>query len=234
MEIQIWSDIACPWCWVGKKHIEIALADFDPKVRVVWRAFELNPQAPTTSSGPVDYAQRLADKYRMGRRDAQGFIDRMTQAGRDVGVDMRFDRIRPCNTFNAHRLLAWAHDLGDRGALKEHLFAAYLSEGRDLNDAGTLGQLVSEAGLDGEQAVKVLADGSFGDEVRGDQAEAQRLGITGVPFFVFGHGLTASGAQTPAVLRRALIEALSRHAAESSSSSTDGSSPAACDVDGCA
>ena len=207
MKIEVWSDVACPWCWVGKKHLEKALADFDTETEVTWRAFELNPQAPATSSEPVDYAARLAAKYRMDRRDAQAFIDRMTEAGRQAGIVFRFDRIRPCNTFKAHQLLAWADSLGHQDALKERLFLAYMNEGHDLNNTTTLGALAAEAGLDTDQAVAVLANGDYADHVRADQGRARELGITGVPFFVLGPGIAASGAQPPDVLLRALSRA---------------------------
>ena len=232
MNVEIWSDIACPWCWVGKKNLELALADFDHEVRIEWRAFELNPQAPATPAQPVDYAERLATKYGMPRRDAQAFIDRMTEAGRGVGVDFRFDRIRPCNTFRAHRLLAWAKTLGRQNVLKERLFLAYMTRGSDLNDLGTLGELAVEAGLDAEEATGVLVTEAFTDEVRSDQARARKLGITGVPFFVFGPGLVASGAQPPAMLRGALGQALLLREPEPSSSPATVAS-AVCGPDGC-
>lgn len=232
MQLQIWSDIACPWCWVGKKHIETAIARFDQSVEVHWRAFELNPQAPTTSPQKVDYVARLASKYGMGRADAQAFIDRMTQAGRQVGVDFRFDRIRPCNTFNAHRLLAWAHKAGHQMALKERMFEAYMSLGLDLNDNATLSQLASQAGLPADDAAAVLRNGSFADEVRAEQAEARRLGITGVPFFVFGPGIAASGAQPPEVLHNALVHTHSAQMAQSTAASAEPAGDT-CGVDGC-
>lgn len=232
MELQVWSDIACPWCWVGKKHLEAALTELGNDVEVVWRAFELNPAAPATPPRAVDYAERLAAKYGMGRPQAQAFIDRMTQAGAEAGVDMRFDRIRPCNTFNAHRLLAWARSLGHQDALKERLFKAYLNEGLDLSDVNTLSRLASKVGLDLDDAAAVLGTDAFSDDVRSDQAEARRLGIQGVPFFYFGPGIVASGAQPPEVLRGAYLEAQRRQAAESNTSPADSAAPV-CGVDGC-
>lgn len=220
--VEIWSDIACPWCWVGKKNLKAAMAGFEEAVDVVWRAFELNPQAPATAPHPVDYVERLASKYRMSRQEAQAFIDRMTDAGREKGVEMRFDRIRPCNTFNAHRLLSWAREFVLQDALKERMFLAYLNEGQDLADAGTLARLASEVGLKADEAAAVLASEAHRDEVLADQRRARELGITGVPFFLFGPGLTAAGAQPPAVLRNALLSAPS---VEVSSES--------CAVDGC-
>ncbi len=235
MQLQIWSDIACPWCWVGKKNLEAALAQFDHPAQVVWRAFELNPEAPATPPQPVDYVGRLASKYGMGRQDAQAFIDRMTQAGKSVGVDFRFDRIRPCNTFQAHRLLAWAHTLGPgrQDALKERFFEAYMHQGLDLNDPDTLSRLASEVGLDADAATAVLGDGSFADEVRADQTTARALGITGVPFFVFGPGIAASGAQPPATLLDALKQAHKLQTTEAAASSTVDGAPGVCGVDGC-
>lgn len=232
MQLQIWSDIACPWCWVGKKHMEAAMASFDGDVQVVWRAFELNPHAPATSPESVDYAERLASKYGMSRQDAQGFIDRMTQAGRNVGAEFRFDRIRPGNTFNAHRLLAWAHGLGRQDALKERMFKAYMNEGRDLNDTATLSRLAADVGLDADDAAAVLTNGSFADAVRADQADARELGITGVPFFVFGPGIAASGAQPPDVLRDALEHAHKIHGAADTAAAADAAA-GSCGVDGC-
>ncbi len=231
MNIEIWSDIACPWCWVGKKNLEAALEGFDHEVRVEWRAFELHPQAPATPPQPVDYAGRLATKYGMPRHDAQAFIDRMSEAGRAVGIDFRFDRIRPCNTFRAHRLLAWAKTLGQQSPLKERLFLAYMTEGADLNDVGTLAELAAEVGLDAEEAAGALRTDSYADEVRADQARARDLGITGVPFFVFAPGLVASGAQPPATLRGALAQARQLTTPEPSSASTP--TPDVCGPDGC-
>jgi len=219
-KIEIWSDIACPWCWVGKKHIEAALEDVDAEVRVVWRAFELNPQAPATPAQPVDYAERLALKYGMGRDQAQAFIDRMTAAGADQGAEFRFDRIRPSNTFNAHRLLSWAGDFDLQNSLKERLFRAYMNEGLDVNDAETLCTLAAEVGLNAADAAEILASNAHSQAVRADKARAAELGITGVPFFVFGPGITASGAQPPEVLREALEQARRLDAAQGSATDT--------------
>ncbi len=229
-KIEVWSDIACPWCWVGKKHIEAALADFDAEVSVVWRAFELNPQAPATPPHPVDYAERLALKYGMSRDQAQAFIDRMTAAGADQGAEFRFDRIRPSNTFNAHRLLSWAGDFDLQNALKERLFLAYMNEGLDVNDADTLCTLAAEVGLNAEDAAEILASDAHSQAVRADKARAAELGITGVPFFVFGPGITASGAQPPEVLREALDHA--RRLGADQGSTTEATS-GTCSVDGC-
>lgn len=208
--IDVWSDIACPWCWVGKRHLEQALrGSFDVEVAVRWHAFELNPDAPREAPESVDYVERLALKYGTSREEAQEMIDRMVATGRSAGLELRFDRIRPSSTFDAHRLLAWARGSGRATALKERLFSAYLHEGRPISDRDQLAALAGEIGLDPEAARALLEDDGFAAEVRADEETATRLGITGVPFFVFGRRLAVSGAQPAPVLVEAMERALS-------------------------
>ena len=211
IEIDIWSDIACPWCWIGKRSLDAALVGLEHAVTLRWRAFELNPEAPRTAPLQVDYVARLADKYAVSRAEAEGFVERMVGAGRDRGIEIRFDRIRPGNTFDAHRLLAHARTKGMQTALKERLFSAYLSEGRAICELDTLRELASDIGLDSDGVATLLLSDDHADEVRADQALAQRLGINGVPCFVFPQlqqGL--SGAQPPDVLRAAIERAASQ------------------------
>lgn len=210
LSIDIWSDIACPWCWVGKRHLEAAVAAAGLAIDRRWRAFELDPEAPRDAPESVDYAQRLADKYRSSRQEAQEMIDRMVETGRAAGVEMRFDRIRPARTFDAHRLLAWARDAGDlQDALGERLFEAYLGEGRAVSDPETLAALAEEVGLDGSAAAELLRSDRHADTVRAEERQAARMGITSVPTFVFGERMAVTGAQPPAVLREAIEQAAS-------------------------
>jgi predicted DsbA family dithiol-disulfide isomerase len=209
LKMEIWSDIACPWCWVGKRGLDRAIEQFESEVSVRWRAFELNPQAPLGGPGPVDYAQRLADKYGTGRDEAQQMIDRMVATGRERGLDIRFDRVRPTNTFDAHRLLAWAADSGNQTALKEALFNAYLHEGLLISDREILAGLAEKVGLEREQATGILLGDEWSTEVRADEQLARQIGISGVPCFVFPQvrrGL--SGAQPVDVLLQAMNQAL--------------------------
>ncbi|MCB1598645.1 MAG: DsbA family oxidoreductase [Xanthomonadales bacterium] len=208
VEIEIWSDIACPWCWVGKRSLEQAIERSPHPVSLRWRAFELNPQAPMEAPEQVDYAARLAEKYGKTRAEGEGFIARMVQAGRDRGLDLRFDRIRPSNTFDAHRLLALAHEQGVQSELKERLFRAYLHEGRAISDHATLRALGVECGLAEEQVQSLLSGNAFADEVRADEELARRMGISGVPCFVFPQLREGvSGAQPPEVLGEAIARA---------------------------
>jgi predicted DsbA family dithiol-disulfide isomerase len=201
MHVEIWSDIACPWCYVGKRRFEAALAAFEHRdeVRVTWRSFELDPHAPSERRG--DRAARLAEKYGMSREQAIAMQDHMTEVAAGEGLDFRFDVARGGNTFDAHRLLHLAATHGVQDALKERLFRAYLTEGELISDPEVLGRLGLEAGLPQEELRDVLAGDRYAAEVRGDEQTAAALGIMAVPFFVVDRALGASGAQPPEVLR---------------------------------
>jgi predicted DsbA family dithiol-disulfide isomerase len=207
MHVEIWSDVVCPWCYVGKRRFERALSRFAhaDQVRVVWRSFELQPGAP--AGYDVDYATRLAGKYRVSAADAQAMIDRMTAAGAGEGLDLRFDRARPGNTFDAHRLLHHAAARGVQDAAKERLLAATFTEGRPIGDRGALVELAVEAGLDGAEVQAVLDGDGHADAVRADEAQAARHGISAVPFFVVDGTYGVAGAQPADVLLSVLEEA---------------------------
>ncbi len=208
LRIDIWSDIACPWCYVGKRRLEAALQqEGAPPVEIVWRSFELDPSAPKISPTEPPYADRLAKKYGTTPARAGEMIQRMTQVAATDGLDMRFDRIRPGNTFDAHRLLHLAKSRGLQGALEERLFRAYLTEGEALGDPAVLERLGIDVGLDAQEVRDVLGSDRYAGDVRGDQAQARELGITGVPFFVIGGKYGVSGAQSAEVLGSALQRA---------------------------
>ena len=193
MQVEIWSDVVCPWCYIGKRNLEAALEGFEHRddVEVVWRAFELDPGAPAHREGP--YAERLARKYRTSVDEAQGMIDRMTGAGAAVGLDMRFDLAQPGNTFDAHRVIHLAAARGVQDAMKERLLRATFTEGEAIGDRAVLVRLAVDVGLDAAEVEEALASGAFADEVRGEEAEAATLEITGVPFFVVDRAVAVSG-----------------------------------------
>ena len=213
----MWSDVVCPWCYIGKRRLEEALGRFGHRdeIEVVWRSFELDPSAPRTREG--DYAGRLASKYHIPVGEAEAMIDRMTRVGEDEGVDMRFDLARPGNTFDAHRLLHLASaaggDVQDR--LKERLMAATFTEGQPIGDRDTLVRLAAEVGLDEEEARGVLASDAYAADVRADEAQARAFGIDAVPFFVLDRRIGLPGAQPADVLLEALEQAWA-HAHEQS------------------
>ena len=211
LHIDIWSDIACPWCHVGKRRLEAALARFPHRdaVEIVWRAFELDPSAPRTIDLSVSYAARLAKKYGSSVADAEAMIARMTEVARQDGLDFHFERIRPGNTFDAHRVLHLAAERGVQDAVKERFLRAYLGEGEPIGDPETLVRLAAEAGLDPEEVRATLAGDAHARDVRADEEEAREIGVRGVPFFVLAGRWAISGAQPPDLFLRALTQAWS-------------------------
>lgn len=232
LRIDVWSDIACPWCYVGKRRLEAALGQFPHRgrVEVFWRAFELDPAAPRELDASISYPERLARKYATTVAQAQGMMDRMTAVAAEDGLDFRFDRVRPGNTFDAHRLLHLASAHGLQDALKERLLRAYLTEGEPIGDATVLVRLASEVGLDADRAQAVLSSDEYGGEVREDEARAAELGISGVPFFVFASRYGVSGAQPAEVLRGVLDRVWQERTGIETVDGTDG---AACGPEGC-
>ncbi|WP_288404056.1 DsbA family oxidoreductase [uncultured Deinococcus sp.] len=204
IRVDIWSDIACPWCYVGKRRFESALGQFGhaENVEVVWHSFELDPSAPVRS--PVSMRDGLARKYGRSPAQAQEMMDHMTGVAAQDGLDYHFDRTQITNTFQAHQLLHLAAEKGLQDALKERLMRAYLTEGEFLGDPEVLVRLATEAGLDGAEARAALSGGDYAQAVRQDEAQAQALGISGVPFFVLGGKYGVNGAQSPEVLLGAL------------------------------
>jgi predicted DsbA family dithiol-disulfide isomerase len=208
LRIDIWSDIACPWCYVGKRRLERALASFPERaaVDVVWRAFELNPAAPVRESNETSYAARLARKYGSSVAEAQSRINQLVAVAREDGVNMDFEHIIPGNTFDAHRVLHFAHEQGLQDAVKERFLRGYLTEGEAIGERDVVARLAVDAGLDSERVSALLASDTHASDVRADEAEAQRLGIHGVPFFVIGR-YALSGAQPAELFSRALGQA---------------------------
>jgi predicted DsbA family dithiol-disulfide isomerase len=206
MRVEIWSDIVCPWCFVGKRRFEAALARFDHRdeVEVVWRSFELDPGAPVEREGR--YTARLAAKYGISESAAEEMVERMTRAGDDAGADIRFDRARPGNTFDAHRLIHLALERGVQDEVKERLLAATFTDGRPIGRPETLVEVAVEAGLDGEEVRAMLAGDRFADQVRADERQARALGITAVPFFVIDRAYGVPGAQPADVLLDVLCQ----------------------------
>jgi predicted DsbA family dithiol-disulfide isomerase len=195
VHVEIWSDIACPWCYVGKRRFERALADFPHRdeVRVTWRSFELDPSAPLERPGTRD--EQLAGKYGMSLEQARAMHAQMTEMAAADGIGFRFDIARSGSTFDAHRLvhLAAAHALGD--AMKERLMRAYQGEGELVGDRDTLRRLALEVGVPEDAVDELLAGDAYAADVRADEQTAAQLGINAVPFFVVDRALAVSGAQ---------------------------------------
>jgi predicted DsbA family dithiol-disulfide isomerase len=243
LRIDVWSDVACPWCYVGKRRLETALKQFPHResVDVIWRAFELDPAAARELDTLVPYAQRLATKYDVPVTEAQGMIDRMIGVAKEDGLEFRFDRIRPGNTFDAHRVIHFARASGKPNAMdamKERLLLAYMSEGESIGNTETLARLAGEAGLDATAVSAMLKTDAHHDAVRADEDEARKIGIRGVPFFVLDAKLAVSGAQPAAVLLGALAQAwdarLARATPSAAAASATADDGATCGPEGCA
>jgi predicted DsbA family dithiol-disulfide isomerase len=207
VDVEIWSDVVCPWCYVGKRQFEEALGRFShgDEVSVTWRSFELDPSSPAEVGMSMDHI--LERKYGMSAEQAQAANRQMTSLAASVGLEYHLDQARAGNTFDAHRLihLAATHGLG--GPMKERLLAAYFTEGRSVGDHTTLVELAAETGLDETEVNEMLAGDAFSSDVRADEARATALGATGVPFFVIDETYGVAGAQGADALLGALERA---------------------------
>lgn len=234
LHVDIWSDIACPWCYVGKRRLEAALARFPHRdsVEITWRAFELDPSAKRVRDPEVSYAERLAKKYGAPVAKAEAMIQHMTDVAAADGLAFHFEKVRPGNTFDAHRVIHLAAERGVQDAVKERLLRGYMTEGEAIGEPEVLARLAGEAGLDPDEVRGVLASDTFAAEVRADEAEARELGITGVPFFAFAGRYGVSGAQPVEPLLRVLQQAWDELAEQPAAAAF--AEGAACGPDGCA
>jgi predicted DsbA family dithiol-disulfide isomerase len=209
MLVDIWSDVVCPWCYVGKRRFEAALEGFEHRdeVQVHWHSFELDPSAGPASELPG--AERLAAKYGMSVEEARARHTQLEDLAAGEGLEYHLDRTRGGNSFDAHRLHQLAIDRGLSDAVMERLMRGYFTEGEPIGDPEVLVRLVTEAGLDAGEARAVLASDRYAEEVRADEHTAARLGVRGVPFFVLGRRYGVSGAQTADVMLEALEKAWS-------------------------
>ena len=233
MRVEIWSDVVCPWCYVGKRNFEAALAQFEHRddVEVIWRAFELDPSAPTEREG--DYASHLARKYGMSVAQAEKMIETMTATGAKAGVVLDFGKARPGNTFDAHRLIHLAGERGVQDAVKERLLRATFTDGEPIGDRDVLGRLAVEAGLEKDEAAAVLGSDAYAAEVRAEENLALDFGISAVPFFVIDRIFGIPGAQPPDVILRALQRAWEKSARPLELAGDVAGAPG-CDGDSCA
>jgi predicted DsbA family dithiol-disulfide isomerase len=228
VEVEIWSDIACPWCYVGKRRFEAALAQFEHRdeVRVTWRSFELDPSAPREREG--DRAVRLAEKYGIPVERAREMEQQLTETAGGEGLEFRFDIARSGATFDGHRVVHLAREHGLQDAMKERLLRAYFSEGALIGDHETLVALGVEVGLEEDQLREVLAGDRYAQEVREDERTAAQFGISAVPTFVVDRAVGASGAHPPEALRQLLEQGWANRSPISVIAGGE-----TCDVDGC-
>lgn len=207
MQVEIWSDVICPWCYIGKRRFETALANFAHResVNVTWCSFELDPNAPLQYPGTLE--EMLSHKYGVSPQEAAAMNARVTAIAREAGLEYHLARARAGNTFDAHRLLHFAagRQLGDRAT--ERIMHGYFSEELAVGDHAALARLAPEFGIAESEALALLESDAYSDAVRADEARAAGFGITGVPFFVFDEKTGISGAQPVEAFAEALQQA---------------------------
>ena len=237
MKIEIWSDVVCPWCYIGKRRLEKALEAFEHagEVDVVWRSYQLDPAAPTEPTEPTSLM--LARKYGQTPEGARQMQDRVEAVAAEEGLVYRLSETLHLNTVDAHRLIHLGHEQGGpelQGEVKEALLDAYFVRARNLADHATLREVGVEAGLDPARVDEVLAGSEFGEEVWADAERARQYGATGVPFFVVDEKYGVSGAQPVEVFTQVLDRAWSESHPRVEMVAGAGEQDAACGPDGCA
>jgi protein disulfide-isomerase len=233
LKIQIWSDIMCPFCYIGKRRIEEAVQLFEHKdaVEIEWKSFQLD--ASFIASPDDNMVEHLAEKYRKDNDWAQNMLDNMTQNARSAGLDFHFEKAVLANSLNAHRLLHLAKKYTLANDLEELLFKAYLTEGKNVNDLNTLAELGLEVGLDAEEIKQVLYSDAFANEVQEDIAAANSIGVQGVPFFVFDNKYAISGAQPAATFLKTLDKVWEEGKFEAKVTLLNTTTENSCDINGC-
>jgi predicted DsbA family dithiol-disulfide isomerase len=204
MRIDIYSDIVCPWCYVGKRRLERALTSVGSDIHVIWRPFQLNPTMPSDGMDRTTYL-----KAKFGSLEAFGRMEeQLLAAGTDEQIPFAFEKIQLTpNTFAAHRLVWHAAQQGKQDEVVENLFRAYFLEGNNIGDLKILTHVAAEAGLDRTETESFLASDKGAAEVKGEEAVGRRLGIRGVPYFILNGTISISGAQPPDIFVSALQQA---------------------------
>ncbi|PQZ89607.1 disulfide bond formation protein DsbA [Arthrobacter sp. MYb227] len=234
LSVDIYSDIACPWCFIGKRRFEKAVQalPFGEKIDVKWHAFQLDPSLPEHYDGSeLDY---LVKAKGMPEDQVAGMLQHVTAQAEAEGLSYDFEALRPANSFTALRLLALAKERGLGGEMKEALLSAHFEKGLDTGDKKTLQAIAQQVGLEATEAAEVLGGDKYADEVHNDGVRAREMGVTGVPFFIFENKYGVSGAQPTEVFEQALSQVWKEIGGESlrmmATPSTDGE---ACGPEGC-
>lgn len=204
MKVEIWSDIMCPFCYLGKKNFEKALSTFEgrDRVEIVWKSYQLMPDMKTdTGIRLIDFLERSKG---WSRSDIESMNRRIVASGKEAGIDYRFEKVVVANSFKAHNFLHYAKTEGKQNEAGEKLFLAYFTEGKNIDDAETLGEIGRALGFSADEMQKAIETSGFANEVRDDIDEAERLNVTGVPYFVFNRKYAISGAQPAEVFLETL------------------------------
>jgi len=232
MTIEIWSDVMCPFFYIGKRKFETALAQFNHRenIDIVWKSFQLAPDLKTSPNKTIH--QFLAEHKGMSLEQAKGMNDQMTQAAKQVGLQYDFDKAIPANSFNAHRFSHLAKQHGLQNDAEERLFKAYFTEGKNIDDISTLVQLGLEIGLDATEIKTVLESDQYANDVHQDIYEAQQVGVRGVPFFVLDRKYAISGAQDSETFLQAIDTSYTEWLQQHPSATIEITKGATCKADG--
>jgi predicted DsbA family dithiol-disulfide isomerase len=213
--VDVWSDVACPWCYIGKRRLETGIAQFEagdgaPQVQVTYHSYELSPDTPVDFDGSE--IEFLEQHKGLSAAQVQPMLERVRGIAEDVGLQYDFDSLQHTNTILAHELIHYGKAHGLQAETKERLLSAYFVEGRHIGRIDDLADLAAEIGMDRDDVVRSLSGHEYLNDVRADQAQAQSYGISGVPFFVIDGRLGVSGAQESATFTRALEQVQSERA----------------------
>lgn len=210
VEIEVWSDVVCPWCYIGRRRLQQALAERpDLDVTIRHRAFQLQPDVPHDHTVPT--GAYLAEKYGISEERVREMQDTVIDVARSVGLTYNLEHTLTGNTRDAHRLLLWAAEFDRQDELLEQMYAAYFTKGASLFDERSLLDLVDSVGLDPAEASRMLTSDRYAEDIRNDLSTAQQLGATGVPFFVFDRSFGIAGAQPLEIFRQTLEAAAPSH-----------------------
>lgn len=206
LHVEVWSDIVCPFCYIGKRNYEKALADFNQsaEVELEFKSFQLDPDFIQDATNKYNLTEALAKKYQRSIEEIKVMQQQITETAKSVGLDFNFDASIRFNTYNAHRIIHIAKEKGIGNQLIEALFSAYFTKGKNLGDSATLNEIAINIGLTAEDVQQALTNDSYAYKVKQDIQEAANIGISGVPFFVFNRKYGVSGAQPPQVFLETL------------------------------
>lgn len=233
-KVEVWSDIMCPFCYIGKRNYEAALSQFEDsdQIEVVWKSFQLDPTIPTPTDTSKTTLQYLSASKGMSPSQVQSMTNGVTQTAKNAGLEYHLDKTLVTNTFDAHRLIQLAKTKGLGDMAEETLFYAYFTEGKDIADHLVLQEIGEKIGLTAEEITEALTDELYAHQVKKDIQEAGQIGVRGVPFFVFDRKYAVSGAQPPEAFLQTLNKSFGEWEKENPRIKLDSVSGPACTPDG--
>ena len=232
MQVEIWSDVMCPFCYIGKRNFEAAFDQFAnaKNIEVIWKSFQLDPSLPEKEV--LDHEQYLVERKGFSKEQVKGMLNQVTQTARNAGLDYHFDKVITVNSFNAHRLIQAAKAKGLGDAAEEQLFKAYFTDGKDIADKATLTELGKAVGLTTQEVDDALTNDLYAAKVHQDIDEARQIGVSGVPFFVFDRRYAVSGAQPAEAFTQTIEKAFSEWREKNPGLSLEFTEGPACTPDG--